>query len=150
MADLAANLAPMIRNMYMGMGALSKAFYAQSGQAAIPAISEIMSQGGVESGKMIQAMIPDRNMKAVGETFKMIGSMLGMQMDIQELSDEVFHFKTPSCPFGLEGTDRTLCEAMMATDRNMVSTTLGREVEMKIPQSVAAGDKVCEIIFSIK
>lgn len=32
----------------------------------------------------------------------------------------------------------------------MVSTALDREVEMKIPKSIAAGGEVSEIIFSVK
>ena len=51
---------------------------------------------------------------------------------------------------GIEGTSKGLCEAMMNSDKNMMSTLLGREVEMKILKSVAAGDKECEVIFSKK
>lgn len=88
-------------------------------------------------------------MKAIGELFKMFESM-GIKMDMIELSDDVMHFKTSQCPVGVEGTSRELCEAIMSSDKSMVSTLLGEEVEMKIPKSVAEGDEHCEVIFSIK
>jgi predicted hydrocarbon binding protein len=54
------------------------------------------------------------------------------------------------CPFGLEGTSKELCEAMMNLDKNMMSTFLGKQGEVKVLKTVAAGDKICEIIESIK
>jgi hypothetical protein len=38
----------------------------------------------------------------------------------------------------------------MNTDKKMVSTLLGKEINIKVPKSVAAGDKYCEVIFSKK
>ena len=67
-----------------------------------------------------------------------------------ESSNNTFHFKITRCPYGLEKTSKELCEAMMVADKKMVSTLLGQEVEMKIAQSLAAGDKNCEVIFSKK
>jgi hypothetical protein len=39
---------------------------------------------------------------------------------------------------------------MMNTDKKMVSTLLGQQINIKIPKSMAAGDKYCEVIFSKK
>jgi len=98
----------------------------------------------------MQKMMPVKDMKDVGELFKMMDSMMEMGMEIIELSDDAIHFKVPRCMLGIEGTSKELCEAMMTSDAKMVSTLLGQEVEMKIVKSVAAGDKECEVIFSKK
>jgi Ran GTPase-activating protein (RanGAP) involved in mRNA processing and transport len=150
MEQAAKGFGPMIRQMFAEMGALSKAFYQKYGKEALPIIAKVSSQGGVEYGKMMQQMTPARGMKAVGESLKMMGSMMGMDMQIVELSDNAIHFKTPKCMLGLEGTSKELCEAMMKSDKNMIGTFLGQEVDMKILKSVAAGDKECEVIFSKK
>jgi len=150
MEEVAKGFAPMMKLMFMGMGALSKAFYEKYGREALPIITEVAGQGGVEYGKMMQQMTPAKGMKAAGESFKMMGSMMGMGMEIIELSDDAFHFKGPKCLLGIEGTSKELCEAMMTSDKEMVGTFLGEEVEMKILKSVAAGDQECEVIFSRK
>ncbi len=140
----------MMKLLFMGMGALGKAFYQKYGKEALPIITEVASQGGVEWGKAMREMAPAKGMKDVGENFKMMGSMMGLNSDVIELSDKVFHFKISPCPLGIEGTSKELCEAMMTTDHKMISTILGKEVDMKIPKSVAVGDKECEVIYSIK
>jgi len=150
MEEAAKGFAPMMKLMFMGMGALSKAFYEKYGKEALPIITEVASQGGVEHGKLMQQMAPAKGMKAAGEMVKMMDSMIEMGMEIVELSDDTFHFKVSQCPLGIEGTSKELCEAMMTSDKKMISTFLGQEVEMKILKSVAAGDEECEVIFSRK
>jgi hypothetical protein len=150
MEEAAKAYASMVKLMFMGMGALSKAFYEKYGKEALPIITEVASQGGVEYGKVMQQMTPAKGMKAVGELFKMMDSMVGEGMEIIELSDDAFHFKVSQCPVGIEGTSKELCEAMMTSEKKMMSIFLGQEVEMRIPKSVAAGDEKCEIIYSIK
>jgi predicted hydrocarbon binding protein len=142
--------APMMQLMFMGMGALGKAFYEKDGKEALPIITEVSRKGGEEYGKMMQQMAPSGDMKGMAEVFKMMGQMMDMGAEAVEVSDDTFHFKVKKCPLHIEGTDIDLCEAMMNSDRQMISTALGKEVEMKIPQSIAAGDEVCEIIFSVK
>jgi hypothetical protein len=140
----------MIKVLMMGMGAFSKAFYQKNGKEALPIITEIMGQGGVEWGKIMQQMGPAKDMKAVGEMYKMMAPMMDLKMEVVDLSDKAFHFKISQCPLGIEGTSKELCEALMTTDLKMMSTLLGQEVDMKILKSVAAGDKECEAIYSIK
>jgi predicted hydrocarbon binding protein len=150
MEEAAKAYGPMMKLMFMGMGALGKAFYKKYGKEAIPTITEVMNRGGVEHGKLMQQMTPTKDMKTAGEMFKMMGQMMDMKMEVIELSDDTFHFKVSQCPLGIEGTSKELCEALMTSDKKMLSTFLGKEVEMKIPKSVAAGDKECEVIYSIK
>jgi len=142
--------APTIKQMYATMGAMCKAFYERFGEEALRIIAKVMGESGVGSAKIVQKMMPVKGMKDVGELFKMMGAMMEMKMEIIELSDDVMHFKTSQCPLGIEGTSKKLCEAMMTSDKKMVSTLLGQEVKTKILKSLAAGDKYCEVIFSKK
>jgi predicted hydrocarbon binding protein len=134
----------------MGMGALGKAFYKKYGKEALPIITEVMGQGGVQEGKIMQQMAPAKSMNAVGEMYKNMGAILGMGLETAKLSDDTFHFTLSKCPFGIEGTSKELCEAMMAFDKNAVSTFLGKEVDVKVLKTVAAKDKICEVVFSKK
>jgi len=150
MAEAAKGLELMVKHSLMGMGLLSAAFYKKYGKEALPIITEVMSRGGVEWGKIMKEMAPAKSMKDIGEQFKMMAPMIGMEMEIIELSDDTLHFKGSQCPLGIEGTSKELCEAMMTNDKKMMSTVLGQEVEMKILKSVAVGDKECEVIYSKK
>jgi hypothetical protein len=73
-----------------------------------------------------------------------------LKMDVLGLSDKSFHFKSADCPFGIEGTSKDLCQAIMATDKKAMSTLLGREVGLDIRKAIASGDKECEVVFSVK
>ena len=150
MEQQAQALASMLKLMMMGMGALNKAFYQKYGKDALPIITEVMGQGGVEWGKIMQQMAPDKNIKVIGEMLKTMGSTMGMGVELIESPNDTLHFKMAQCPMGIEGTSRELCEAMMTNDKKMTETLLGQEVETKIIKSVAAGDKECEVIFSKK
>ena len=141
---------PMILSTFVTIGDLSKALYKKNGKEALPIITEVASKTGLERAKVMQGIMPVKDMKDVIELFRMMDSIMGMGMEIIESSDEVFHFKMPKCIGGLEGTSKELCEAVMTSDKNTVSNLLGQAVEMKILKSVAAGDKNCEVIFSKK
>lgn len=144
----AAKFAPIMQLAMRGSGAFAKAFYQRYGKEALPIISEVMSQGGVEWGKMLQKMVPAKGMRAYGESLKMISSIMGMGVEVVELSDDKFHFKGSGCPLGIEGTSSELCEAMMDFDKSWMSIFLGQEGQIKVLKSVAAGDKICEVIES--
>jgi len=141
---------PMMSLMFEGLGALSRAFYEKCGEEALPIIAEGARKSGARQAEIMQKMMPVKSMKGIGEMLKMMGGMMGMEMEIIGLSDDTLHFKGPKCMLGIQGTSKGLCEAMMNSDRSMMSTLLGREVEMKVLKSVAAGDKECEVIFSKK
>jgi len=150
MEQAAQGLAPMMKHMFLALGAMSRAFYEKCGDEALPIITEGARKSGVGQAEIMQKMMPVKGMKDIGEMLKMMGGMMGMEMEIIELSDDTLHFKGPKCMLGIDGTSKGLCEAMMNSDKSMMSTLLGREVEMKVLKSVAAGDKECEVIFSTK
>jgi ribosome-binding factor A len=98
----------------------------------------------------MQQMTPARDTKAAAESFKMMDSLTEMATETVEVSDDTFHFKVSKCPLGIEGTSKKLCEALMTNDKEMMSTFLGKEVNMKILKSVAVGDNECEVVYSVK
>jgi len=146
---IAKRFAPMMKHMYLTMGAFSKAFYEKYGKDALPIIAEVMGESGVEGAKIAQGMLKGKGMNAVRELFGMM-EMMDIPMEIIGSTDEMIHIKGAVCPMGLEGTSKELCEAMMTSDKKMVSTIVGQEVETKILKSKAAGDECCEVIFSKK
>ncbi len=145
-AAQAAAAANMIKLLMAGYGGFSKAFYQKYGKEALPIIAAVMGQGGTGTAKPHAG----QGIKAYAEALKMISSVSGMGVEVVELSDDMIHFKALHCPFGIENTSRELCETMMNVDRQMLNTFLGQEGDVKVLQTVAAGDKVCEIIESKK
>lgn len=146
---LAKAFTPMIKHNFRTMGALSKAFYERYGIEALPIISKVMGEAGIEGAKIAQSKIKSKGMKAVAELFKMY-EMFDMPIEIIELTDDMIHFKhTASCPFGLEETAKELCIAVETRGEKMVSALLGEEVEAKVLKCVANGDDYCEVIYAI-
>jgi predicted hydrocarbon binding protein len=141
---------PMLNLLSVEVGPFGKAFYQKYGKEALPIIAGVVSHGGVEWGKIMQQNVRVKSMKSAGEQQKLMSAMMGYGIEMVEVSDDKLHFKIAHCPFGIEGTSKELCEAMMTMDEKRMSTFLEQEVEVKILHSVAAGDKQCEVIFSKK
>lgn len=139
---------PTINQAYVTIGDVCKAFYMKNGKEALPIITEVANKSGVERAEIMRKTIPVKDMENVGELFKMIDLTMEIGVETIESSNDIFHFKVARCPYGVEGTSKELCEAMMVADKKMISTILGKEVEVKVLQTKAAGDKNCEIIFS--
>jgi predicted hydrocarbon binding protein len=148
--EAAKSFGPMMMLMYNAIGDLSSAFYKKYGKDALPTIAAVSGKYGADSAKIVQKMMPVKNMKDVAEMEKMMMSMAGEKMEIVKVSDDVFHFKMSHCPLGIQGTNQELCEALMNSDKKMVSTLLGQQINIKVQKSVAAGDKYCEVIYSKK
>ena len=146
MEEAAKAFAPIIKQNMSTIGNMGKAFYEKYGDEALPVISEVMGKNGVAMGEMSKGMVQAEGMKAVGQLFGMF-AMFDMGLDVVEVSDDTVHFKIAPCPLCIEGTSRELCEAMMTSDKKMVETMIGQEVEMEIPKSVAVGDEYCEVHF---
>ena len=145
-----AQLAPMMEDLLARFGALGKAFYDRFGKEALPLITEVMGKGGVDSAQVMLKMMPVKGMKDAGQLFVKVGASMDTGMEIIELSDDTFHFRLSRCLFCLDGAGQELCEAMMASDAKMLDTILGQKLKMNIVKSVAAGDEMCEVIFSKK
>jgi predicted hydrocarbon binding protein len=140
----------MMKLMYNMVGDLGSAFYKKYGKDALPTIAAVSAKYGAPYAKIVQKMMPVRNMKDIAQLYTMMFGMIEEKMEIVKVSDDMLHFKVSTCPMCIQGTSQELCEAMMNTDKKMVSTLLGQQINIKIPKSVAAGDKYCEVIFSKK
>jgi len=150
MEEAAKSFGPMMKLMYNMVGDLGSAFYKKYGKDALPTIAAVSAKYGAPYAKIVQKMMPVRNMKDIAQLYTMMFGMIEEKMEIVKVSDDMLHFKVSTCPMCIQGTSQELCEAMMNTDKKMVSTLLGQQINIKIPKSVAAGDKYCEVIFSKK
>jgi hypothetical protein len=148
--EAAKSVGPMMKLMYNMMGDMCTAFYKKYGNDALPMISAVATKYGEPQAKLVKQMMPIKDLKDVAGMYKMMFGMIGEKFDVVNVSDDVLHFKVSSCPLCLEGTSKELCEAVMQTDRKMVGTLVDHPINIGIKQTLAAGDKYCEIIFSKK
>jgi len=148
--EAAKSFAPMMKVMENTIGNLSSAFYKKYGKDALPTIAAVSAKSGAEYAKIAKKMMTFKSMKDIGEMFKMMMATMGEKMEIVKLADDVFHFKMSHCGMGIGGTSQELCEAMMNSDKKMVSTLLGHQVNVKVAKSIAGGDEYCEVIYSKK
>jgi hypothetical protein len=146
---VAKRFGPMTKQSYLITGDFIKAFYEKTGQASLPIITKISENAGVKMAGITGKMASIRNMNDAGEMYGMMDSLLELGIQPVEYTENICHFKLKRCPYGLEGTSKELCEAMMAMDKKILSTLLGKDIEMQIPQSIAIGDKICEVVFKL-
>jgi hypothetical protein len=141
----------MTQPFLLETGTLNKSFYLKFGKDSLPIITEVMSRDGVQAGESVRKrMGTAHNMKDISSFFEIVEALLGLKMERVEVSDRVFHCRMSKCPYGIEGTSKELCEAMMSKDAKQVSALLGKEAKLEIIKTVAAGDKQCDMIFAIK
>jgi predicted hydrocarbon binding protein len=148
--EAAKSVGPMMKLMYNMMGDMCIAFYKKYGKDALSIISAVSTKYGEPNAKLVQKMMPIKNLKDVAEMYKMMFGMIGEKYDVVKVSDDTLHFKVSTCPMCIQGTSKELCEAMMQTDKKMVSTLIGHPINIDIMKSVAAGDKYCEVTYSKK
>jgi len=148
--EAAKSFGPMMKLTYNMIGDLNSAFYKKYGKDALPTIAAVSAKYGADSAGIVSKMMPVKDMGGIAEMFKMMTAMLGEEAETIESSNDVLHFKMSQCPMGIQGTSQELCDALMNSDKKMVSTLLGQEFDIKVPKSVAAGDKYCEVIYSKK
>lgn len=150
MEEAAKSFGPMMKLMNNMVGDLSSAFYKKYGKDALPTIAAVSGKYGADCAKIVAKMMPVKNLEDVAEMYKMMMAMMGEKMEIIKSSNDMFHFKMSKCPMGVQGTSQELCDALMNFDKKMVSTLVGQQFNNKVPKSVAAGDKYCEVIYSRK
>ncbi len=147
---MAKSSGPMIKNLFVTVGNYSQAFYKCSGQASLPNIADAAAEAGARMAANTAKMMSVKCLKDAGEAFLAMDMMIHMGIEVLPSPENTLHMTVAKCPYGNEGAGRHLCEAMMTTDKKMISSLLGKEVDMQIPQSTAAGDKQCDVIFTLK
>ncbi len=148
--DAAKQMIPIIKTLMENYGAMAKDFYEKFGDEALPVIAQAAGRLGQQFGQMRLQQAPGGGIKLIDAQFHATLSMLGVKLETVHVSDNEYHIKSSRCAGGIGGTCRALCEAMMHYDQNVISTYLGKKVEVEILKTVAAGDDQCETIFHIK
>jgi predicted hydrocarbon binding protein len=134
--------------LFGNVGSIAKAVDKKFGAAGRDVLRQVMSEKGVAMGEMLKPMSPGEDFKSVGTFFAQAVKMFGVENEVEVKEDEIV-VKVPKCPYCLEGTNRELCEAMMAFDASAVKT-MGPNVTLEIVKTVAVGDPRCELSITPK
>jgi hypothetical protein len=135
-------------NAIEAQGMLIKAFYKKFGKEALPIIKEICKKQGRALGLKVRNKLPDNRLSTVATAFSK--SYNPDDINVVEMSDIKFQIQGTRCPFGLENTSRELCEAVMEIDAEYFHTAVNESIELRIKNTVAAGDKYCDTIYNLK
>jgi predicted ArsR family transcriptional regulator len=136
------------KNATEAQGLLIKAFYEKCGDEILPVIDDILGRQGRSLGLKVRSKLPDCRLSTVAAAF--IKNFDPKTVEVVSISDKKFHIRGTKCPFGLENTTRQLCEAVMAIDRELFSVATDGNTTMEITHTRAAGDPVCNTIFTSK
>ena len=135
------------KNPTEAQGLLIKAFYKKFGKTALPIIRDVLKLQGCALGLKIKQKLSDNELSTIANAFTK--SFDPAFVNIITLTDEEFHIQGTKCPFGLENTSRELCEAVMEIDREYFFTASDGKTQLTISQTVAAGDPICDTIYTI-
>ena len=131
------------------VGTIAKGVDKKFGAEGRKLLAEIMGGRGSELGKRLKPQCPAEDFKTVGMLYaNTLRTMYGLEFKT-EAKDSEFVFHWPKCAFGLEGTSRELCEAMM-TQVSKAIETLGPELTLEIRKTVAVGDPECVVVIKPK
>jgi len=136
------------KNATEAQGLLIKAFYEKCGDEILPVIDDILGRQGRSLGLKVRSKLPDCRLSTVAAAF--IKNFDPKTVEVVSISDKKFHIRGTKCPFGLENTTRQLCEAVMAIERELFSVATFGNTTMEITHTRAAGDPVCNTIFTSK
>ena len=101
--------------LFENIGRIAKAVDKKFGAEGHNLLRQVMGERGSEMGEMLKTLSPGEDFKSVGTFFAETIKTFGVENEFEVKEDEVV-VKAPKCPYGLEGTNRELCEAMMALD----------------------------------
>jgi len=134
--------------LFGNLGSIAKAVDKKFGAAGRDVLRQVMSEKGVAMGTMMKPISPGKDFKSVGAFYAQALKMFGIEREVEAKENEVI-VKGSKCAYGLEGTNRELCEAMMAFELNAVKT-ISPDVTPEIVKTVAAGDPQCELSIKPK
>ena len=138
-------VSPILKEM---IGRIAKGVDKKFGAEGRNLLKQAMAEIGVETGHMMKILSPGEDFKSVGTFFAQAANIFGVKNEVESKEDEVV-IKIPMCPYGLEGTNRELCEAIMAFDMRVIEI-LGPNIAMEIVKTVAVGDPRCELSIKPK
>jgi len=106
--------------LWENIGRIAKAVDKEFGTESRNILRQVMGERGFEMGEMMKTMCPGEDFKSVG-TFVAEAVKTFLPPDVK-IEVEEKENKVSRCPYGLEGTSRELCKAMMAFDVKTVET----------------------------
>jgi predicted hydrocarbon binding protein len=136
------------KNPIEAQGMLIKAMYEKFGIEALSIIREACKKQGRALGLKVRKKLPNNELSTVAKAFSK--SYDPEDINIIQISNEVFQIQGNNCPFGLENTSRELCEAVMEIDAEYFRTAVDNSIELKILKTVAEGDIYCDTIYKLK
>lgn len=126
---------------------LSRSIYQKYGAETLPFITEAWYRLGQGVGARRKRDLPACDLTTAASAFW--GQFEGTKIKTLEGGVRVSS-SSGKCELGLENAGRGLCQAMMHLDKGMLEAVVGSEVNMEILRTVAAGDKSCEIVYSLR
>jgi len=134
--------------LWENIGRIAKTVDKKFGADGRNLLRQVMGERGSEIGEMMKSLSPGEDFKSVGTFFAEAAKVFGVDNEV-EIKEDAVVVKVSKCPYGLEGTSRELCEAMMAFDISGVEAG-GPNVTMEIVKTVAVGDSQCELSIKPK
>lgn len=130
-------------------GKLCVALYEQLGDTVLPIIKEIYGSYGRELGSGLKKKWNPESFESAMMSFAKMCNDGGMPLTVR-INGNSAHVQGSVCPFELGDTHYKVCEAMMEMDLEMLRVLTGEEgLKMNIEKSIAAGDSVCNMNYSI-
>ena len=156
-AERESDDAKPVDNSRDALALMSKAFYERYGDDALPIIGDIWYRLGASAGRQLRAQLPSGDFRTVAtawvERAKRHGIKMGTAKSKWEVSETLYRVTSSpgyQCSLGLNNAGRKLCEAVMLVDKAEFESATGREVDLRIDKSVAAGDVCCDVSISVE
>jgi len=147
MAEISAK--ESLERAFRMIGNIAKGVDERFGAEGRKLLAQIVGGMGSEMGKSSRSSCPAEDFKTVGMFWhNMVITIFGVEGRVEEKEAEVVFYYS-ECPYGLEGTSRELCEAMMAQAEKFIEA-LGPKLTMETRKTVAVGDPECEIAVKPK
>ena len=129
-------------------GLIAKAVDKKFGAGGRCVLRQVQSVEDVTMGEVFKPMSSRRDFKSVGTLYARILKMFGVDIEVKVKKAEAV-IEVLNCPYGLEGTSRELCEAMIALDVGVVKT-MSPNVNLEIAKRAAVGDPQCKLSITPK
>lgn len=130
------------------MGSLARALYEKGGAKSLKIIESVFKRYGRAQGRAMKEKI------ACGDFVSAVKGFFGPALksfppraEFVELSENRLVLRAFTCRMGIQGAGGDLCRAIMELDRAMIGQMAGRELDMRIEKSLAAGDDCCLVKF---
>ena len=130
------------------MGSLARALYEKGGAESLKIIESVFQRYGRAQGRAKKEKI------ACGDFVSAVKGFFGPALkssppraEFVELTEDRLVLRAFTCRIGIQGAGGELCRAIMELDRAMIGQMAGRELDMCIEKSLAAGDDCCLIEF---